>query len=254
MTVGCVSPVSKELSHTLHMPRKFSQPYQPLLLRILHGLTGFFVVAAILTAFWTYDTYDGRWGRVHLPRFEEIEGIHGTFGLFALLVFPLFVLYAFHRGQKRLIQSDSLIKLTQVGQPIWWYTLHRFTNTLAMLGLTFAVFSGKMMDEKWLPRGELNHRWYYAHLIAWVVMVACIALHLLMSAKVGGYPLVLSILDWRFHAKDSPEHWREHTFNWWYNLRLASVTDWLQSVSILKVLEAIVLISIAAAWIIPLFK
>ena len=236
------------------MSMKFSGPYQPLLLRILHGLTGLFVVAAILTAYWTYNTYDGRWGRIPLPQFEEIEGIHGTFGLFALLVFPLFVLYAFHRGQKRIIQSDSLTKLTQIGKPIWWYTLHRLTNTLAILALTFAVFSGKMMDEKWLPQGELNHSWYYAHLISWVVMVACIALHLLMSAKVGGFPLLLSMLNWRFYAKDSPVHWSKHIFKWWQNLRLVSVRDWLQSPSILKILETIVLISIAAAWIIPLFK
>jgi hypothetical protein len=236
------------------MSLKFSQPYQPFLLRILHGLTGFFVVGAILTAYWTYDTYDGRWGRIPLPQFEEIEGIHGTFGLFALLVFPLFVLYAFHRGQKRLIQSNSLTKLKQIGKPIWWYSLHRITNTLAILALTFALFSGKMMDEQWLPRGELDRGWYYAHLTAWVIMVACIALHVLMSAKVGGYPLLLSILNWRFQTKDSPAHWREHIINWWSNWRLASMIDWLQSASLLKVLEALVLISLAAAWIIPLFK
>ena len=236
------------------MSLKFSQPYQPLLLRILHGLTGFFVVGATLTAFWTYDTYDGRWGRIPLPRFKEIEGIHGTFGLFALLVFPLFVLYAFHRGQKRLIQSNSLTKLKQIGKPIWWYTLHRITNTLAILALTFALFSGKMMDEQWLPRGELDRGWYYAHLMAWVLVVACIALHLLMSAKVGGLPLLLSILNWRFLDKDSPARWREHVINWWSNGRLAWAIDWLQSPSLLKVLEVLVLISLAAAWIISLFK
>lgn len=236
------------------MPRKIAQPYQPLLLRILHGLTGLFVIAAILTAFWTYDTYDGRWGRISLPRFEEIEGIHGTFGLLALLVFPLFALYAFHRGEQRLIQSNSLRQLRQVGKPIWWYTLHRFTNTMAILALTFAVFSGKMMDEKWLPKGELNHSWYYTHLISWLVMVVCIALHLLMSAKVGGIPLLLSIVDWRFRDNDSPARWREHTVNWWNNSRPVLITSWLQSASILKGLEAIVLISIAAAWIISIFK
>jgi hypothetical protein len=212
------------------------------------------VIAAIVTAFWTYDTYDGRWGRIPLPRFEEIEGIHGTFGLFALLVFPVFVLYAFHRGQNRLIQPDSLTKLTQIGKPIWWYTLHRFTNTLAILALTFALFSGKMMDEKWLPRGELNHAWYYAHLVSWVVMVVCIALHLLMSARVGGSSLLLSILGWRFRDKDSPARWSEHIAKWWNSLQMVSLANWLQSASILKVLEAIVLATIAAAWIIPLFK
>lgn len=87
------------------------QPYQPLLLRILHGFNGLFLIAAILTAFWTYNTYDGRWGRIPLPAYQAIEGIHGTFGLYTLLIFPAFVLYAFHRGQKRLIRSDSFIKL-----------------------------------------------------------------------------------------------------------------------------------------------
>ena len=96
----------------------------------------------MITAFWTYDTYDGRWGRIALPKFAEIEGIHGTFGLWTLLIFPFFVVYAFNRGQKRLVQSDSLNKLIQLGQPIWWYTLDRIVNTLSILALTFAVFSG----------------------------------------------------------------------------------------------------------------
>ena len=76
------------------------------------------MIAAIITAFWTYDTYDGRWGRIPLPKFTEIEGIHGTFGLWTLLIFPLFVIYAFNRGQRRLIQLDSINKLTQFGQSI----------------------------------------------------------------------------------------------------------------------------------------
>ncbi len=233
---------------------KFSQPYQPLLLRILHGLTGLFLIAAIMTAFWTYDTFDGRWGRIPLPRYTEIESLHGTFGLYTLLIFPIFVVYAFHRGQKRLLQLDSLAKLTEVGRPIWWYTLNRITNTVTILALTFALFSGKMMNEKWLPKGELNHTWYYAHLIAWVVMVICIALHLLINAKVGGLPLLLSMLNWRFRAKDSPALWSTHIAAWWSSLRLGTELDWLQPTSPLIVLEVVVLISIAVAWIIPLFK
>ncbi|UBF25023.1 cytochrome b/b6 domain-containing protein [Kovacikia minuta CCNUW1] len=169
---------------------KLTQPYQPLLLRILHGLTGLFLMAAILTAFWTYDTYDGRWGRIPLPPYKDIEGVHGTFGLWTLLIFPAFVIYAFHRGQKRLVQPDSFTTLTQLGTPSWWYTLNRLTNTVALLALTFALFSGKMMDETWLPKGELNHAWYYAHLIGWVIMVAAIALHLLMECKSWGSTVV----------------------------------------------------------------
>jgi len=233
---------------------KSTQPYQPLLLRILHGLTGLFLLAAILTALWTYDTYDGRWGNVPLPAYRDIEGIHGTFGLYTLLIFPAFVIYAFHRGQRRLVQPDSLAGLAQVGKPIWWYTLNRFTNTFALVALTFALFSGKMMDEAWLPQGELNHAWYYAHLIAWVIMVIAIALHLLMNAKVGGIPLLLSMLNWKFREKDSPARWSVHLSQWWLSFRRGSWSNWFQSSRTLVLLEMTILFSMIAAWIIPLFK
>lgn len=203
------------------------KPYQPLLLRILHGFNGLFAISAILTAFWTYNTYDGRWGKLPLPNFPEIEGIHGTFGLWTLLLFPAFVRYAFHQGQNRLIQPDTLAMLRRVGKPIWWYTLHRIVNTGSLLALTFALFSGKMMDEKWLPQGELNHFWYYAHLVGWLILVGFIAVHLLMSAKVGGMPLLLSMLSWKFRPKDSPAHWRGHIQQWWQQVR-SNFSQWRQ--------------------------
>ncbi|MGF1675213.1 MAG: cytochrome b/b6 domain-containing protein [Rivularia sp. (in: cyanobacteria)] len=236
------------------MSAKLSRPYQPLLLRILHGLTGSFAILAIITAYWTYDTYDGRWGKIPLPKWTEIEGIHGTFGLWTLLIFPLFIVYAFHRGQNRLIQSDSLNKLTRFGQPIWWYTLHRLVNTLSILSLTFAVFSGKMMDEKWLPQGELNHTWYYAHLISWLILVSCIALHLLMSIKVGSLPLILSMINWRFRSKDSPVLWRKNFDNWRDDFDIIMIKQWLSSQDLLKIIEIFVLITIVLAWIISLVK
>jgi hypothetical protein len=236
------------------MSKKFSQPYQPLLLRILHGLIGLVAIAAIVTAFWTYDVYDGRWGRIPLPKFTEIEGIHGTFGLWTLLILPVFVVYAFNRGQSRLIQSNSLSQLTQLGKPIWWYTLHRLVNTGTILAITFAVFSGKMMDSKWLPQGELNHAWYYAHLIAWLILVACIALHLLMNLKVGGIPLILSMLHWRYRSQDSPALWREHLVNWKSNFSMTTVRQWLSPRSRLKFLEISVLVVIVLAWVISLIK
>lgn len=232
---------------------KPSQPYQPFLLRLLHGLTGLFLIAAMVTAFWTYDTYDGRWGRIPLPTYLAIEGVHGTFGLWTLLIFPVFVVYAFHRGQRRLVQPDSLAKLAKVGHPIWWYTLNRLTNTVALLALTFALFSGKMMDETWLPRGELNHPWYYAHLLAWVVMLGAIALHLLMNAKVGGLPLLLSMFQWRFRDHDSPALWPTHLSTWWSTRHHPSWGSiWFQSPRLLLALEGIILLSLAIAWILPL--
>ena len=236
------------------MSAKFSQPYQPLLLRLLHGLTGLFSIAAIITAFWTYDVYDGRWGTMSLPKWTEIEGIHGTFGLWTLLIFPLFVIYAFHRGQRRLIQSDSLNALTKFGKPIWWYTLHRFVNIFSILAVTFAIFSGKMMDEKWLPQGELNHFWYYSHLVSWLILVTCIALHVLMSIKVGGIALFLSMFNVLFCAKDSPKLWRENFDNWRSNFEFMMLKKWLSSLSLLKVIELFVLITIVLSWIISLVK
>ncbi|WP_448561419.1 cytochrome b/b6 domain-containing protein [Trichothermofontia sp.] len=233
---------------------KSTQPYQPLLLRILHGLTGCFLIAAILTALWTYDTYDGRWGRIPLPVYRDIEGIHGTFGLYTLLVFPAFVIYACHRGQRRLIQPDSFAKLAQIGKPSGWYALNRLLNTFALIALAFALFSGKMMDETWLPKGELDHAWYYAHLISWVIMGVAIALHLLMNAKVGGVPLLLSMLNWQFRDQDSPRWWPSHLSQWWLAIRQGSGFDGFQSPPLLLGLEIALLLSIVAAWIVPLMK
>lgn len=231
-----------------------SRPYQPFLFRVLHGLTGLFLVAAILTAYWTYDTYDGRWGRIPLPAYPSIEGIHGTFGLWTLLIFPVFVVYAFHRGQRRLMQPDSWSKLAQVGTPIWWYTLNRIGNTVALLALTFALFSGKMMDETWLPQGELTHFWYYAHLVSWVVMVSAIALHLLVNAKVGGTPLLLSVLTWQFREKDSPSLWLTHLSQWWAEVQQRSFINQARPTTMMPTLELTILGTIIAAWVISLIK
>ena len=230
-------------------------PYQPFLLRLLHGLTGAILILAILSAFWTYNTYDGRWGTVPLPDYKAIEGIHGTFGLYTLLVFPLFVLYAFNRGKRRLVSSASLTKLGhQIGQPVWWYILSRLVNTLTLMALTFALFSGKMMDSTWLPKGELEHFWYYVHLTSWVVMVVAIALHLLMNAKVGGTPFLLSMMTWRFREQDSPRLWKNHVLAWWRNLPPDAWSNWTSILAKRPTLEIVIWISLAAAWLISLTK
>ncbi|MEM8611281.1 MAG: cytochrome b/b6 domain-containing protein [Cyanobacteria bacterium P01_H01_bin.105] len=234
---------------------KPTQPYQPFLLRFLHGLTGAFLMLAIFSAFWTYNTYDGRWGTVPLPTYKAIEGIHGTFGLYTLLIFPAFVFYAFNRGKHRLVQTESLSKLTyNVGQPAWWYTLSRFVNTLTLIALTFALFSGKMMDSTWLPKGELEHFWYYGHLISWVVIVVAIALHLLMNAKVGGTPFLLSMMTWKFRAQDSPRLWKNHITAWWANFSPETWSNWAGILSARPKLEIAIWISLMAAWLISLSK
>lgn len=232
--------------------RRLTSPYQPLLLRLLHGITALCLLAAIATAYWTYDVYDGRWGRIPLPEYQEIEGIHGTFGLWTLLIFPALVIYAFHRGYRRLLQPDSLNKLTRLGTPLWWYTLHRGINTVSLLALTFALFSGKMMDETWLPDGELDHAWYYAHLGSWVVMVVTILLHWLLNAKVGGSPLLLSMLTWQFRAQDSPRLWSTHVTQWWSAVRQGEWQMAFPAGKIMTVLELTIGVSLLLAWILPL--
>ncbi|BAQ60432.1 hypothetical protein GM3708_838 [Geminocystis sp. NIES-3708] len=260
------------------MSKKPSFPYQPLLLRITHNFQGLFVILAIITAFWTYNTYDGRWGKIFLPDWQEIEGIHGTFGLFSLLIFPFFVIYVIHRGEKKLIQSNSFNQLKLINKPIWWYTLHRYINTSIIFVLTFALFTGKMMDEEWLPRGELNHIWYTLHLISWLIIVFNIALHILMSVKIGGYPLILSmIMNYSASDKDtlfflnyskihndnstSMEHEASHnhviklltenlTKNWGKIIR----EEWQKLPTHFKLLEIFLLLIIISAWLISAFK
>jgi Prokaryotic cytochrome b561 len=191
------------------------RPYQPLPLRILHGLIGVLAIAALLTGFAVYAIYDGRFGTLPVPAIPDIQGIHGTFGLFFLLVLPVFALYSFHAGYKRLIQADVVQRLTQqVGKPVWWVNLQRLMNTAMLVAATFSVISGRMMKEEWLPAGELNHIWYYLHLTAWAVLGIGLALHLLFSIKVGGVPLLLSMVSTERRPDDHPSVWLDALRRW----------------------------------------
>lgn len=75
-----------------------SSPYQPALLRILHGAAAGLAILAVISGFWVYNTYDKRWGRMALPDLGDIQGIHGTIALTFLLILPVFALYSFHLG------------------------------------------------------------------------------------------------------------------------------------------------------------
>ncbi|AUT03424.1 cytochrome B [Nostoc sp. CENA543] len=226
-----------------------SAPYQPLLLRILHGVSGILAIAAIITGFLVYNTFDGRFGKILIPRISTIIDIHGTFAVFFLIVFPAIALYSFHAGNKRLLQGDSFQNLSQVGRPIWWVSLQRIANTLMLLASVFALISGRMMKEEWLPTGELNHVWYYLHLSAWVVMVVCLAIHLLMSSKVGGVPLLVSMFVFKVRPEDKPSRWWDDLRAWWGNL---SANFGVGNNLLLRVLEIIVLVGILMAFVLPL--
>ena len=182
-------------------------PYQPLLLRLLHGSNALLVMAAIVTGFWIYNTFDHRWFKLPLPRINSILEIHGAIGTIFLVVTLLFTLYSVAIGHRRLIQSNSLTKLAEVGNSIWWYTLHRFTNTAMLIAALFALVTGQLMHGSWLPSGELTHLEYSLHLAAWTMLIAGLMLHLLMSVKVGGLPLLWSIAHLKYRSEDSPKLW-----------------------------------------------
>ncbi len=192
-----------------------SRPYQPLILRLLHGINALLVIGAWVTGFLVYDSWDRRFGGLSLSQANRsLIDIHGTFGFFVFFVFIALAFYSLRFGRKRLIQSDSFQNLARVNRPIWWFSLHRIANTIILIAASLAVISGKFQSEQWLPEGEMNHTWYYVHLIAWVVMGGAIALHVLMSAKVGGVPLLQSMLDTNYRPEESPKLWYRNIRNW----------------------------------------
>ncbi len=215
--------------------------YQPILLRILHSLAAVLLVLALVTGFWVYNTYDKRWGSLSLPTVGDIQGIHGTIALTFLLLLPVFALYSFHVGYRRLVQEQSFHQLKQPGNPAWWVSVHRFATTLMLISATIAVVTGRMMKEEWLPAGELYRPWYLAHLVAWVGVFLSLALHLLMGAKVGGVPLLVSMFNWRIRAEDRPPAWLQ-------GLKIK------HSSLVLMVLEGMVIGGIIMAFLLPAFN
>lgn len=192
-----------------------SKPYQPLVLRLLHGTTMLLVIGAAITGFLVYDSWDGRFGKLGITlQNRDLIDIHGTFGFFFFPIMIIFTIYSIRVGYKRLVQADSLNNLTKIGKPIWWYSLQRLANTLMLIAALVALVSGKFQDENWLPQGEMNHVWYYIHLIGWCLVVAAIAIHVLMSAKVGGLPLILSMFDRKIRPEDDPKLWPEKVKAW----------------------------------------
>lgn len=236
------------------MIKKPVQPYQAILLRLLHALTAISAILAIITAFWTYNVYDGRWFKLPLPNFKAIEGIHGTFGLWTLLIFPLFAIYAFHKGKNKLIQANFFLNFKQFNQQKNTYNFHRLINTLMLLAVTFAVYSGKMIDEKWLPKGELNHNWYYAHLWSWLILVVCFLFHLLSSLKVGGFALILSMFNRKFRVNDHPQLWRKNLIYFKQNWPSILMKEWQILPLHFKILEITILILIILAWVFSILK
>ena len=218
-----------------------STPYQPILLRILHSVNAILVFSALITGFLVYNTYDKRWGSLTLPKLDAIQGIHGTIALTFLLTLPVFVLYSFRIGYRRLVQEQSFSHLTEVGKPIWWVSIHRIANTLTLLSATFAVITGRMMKEEWLPAGEIFHSCYIAHLVAWLCVFFSVVFHLLLGIKVGGIPLLMSMFNRTRRSEDKLSTWLQ-------DIRLERASK------LLKIVEIVVIGGIILAFILPAFN
>lgn len=163
-----------------------ARPYQPSLLRLLHGLIALLVPLAWLTGLFTYSRYDGRWGRLPLtPALDWID-IHGTVGVLLWPIALLFGLYALGPGAAR---------------------LRRPANAMALLALALAVGSGKLMQEDWLRRGELHHVVHSIHLLAWLLITLSVLSHLGGVLQLGGLPLARSMFSPRLHSGDQPRDW-----------------------------------------------
>lgn len=231
------------------------KPYQPLLFKLLHGLNGLFVLAALLTGFWVYNTYDGRFGKLPLPQLAEVEGIHGTFGLYFFLTLPAFALYSFHAGRHRLMpsghQASSQSRATQK------QIQQRWMNTLMLLAATWAALSGRLMKEDWIENGTLLQQpIYYLHLLGWLIMLIGFLLHLWTIFGAGGIGLVQSIANIRFREPDHPKHWLGRIAAWWSQPG-TGVGAWWRSLltqpAPLRTIECIVLAGILLGLIAPAF-
>jgi hypothetical protein len=78
-----------------------------------------------------------------------------------------------------------------------------------------------------------------------------------MSAKVGGAPLLLSMISWQVRTQDSPKHWLNRLRNWSvtnnYRQSLANFYQLLQSNTILSLIELLVILGTITAFLLPLF-
>ncbi|MCP9841157.1 cytochrome b/b6 domain-containing protein [Synechococcus sp. CS-1325] len=163
-----------------------ARPYQPSLLRLLHGTTAAGVVLAWLSGLFVYSQYDGRWGRLPIRLPGEWIDIHGTVGVALLPLAVLFAAYAFTLGRRQLARAS---------------------NALALTALALAIGSGKLMQEDWLRQGNLSQLVYSLHLIAWGVMAMAVLAHLAGVLARGGWPLAGSMASLRLKAGDRPADW-----------------------------------------------
>jgi hypothetical protein len=163
-----------------------ARPYQPSLLRLLHGAMVLLVPAAWLSGLIVYSQFDGRWGRLPFRLAGEWIDLHGSLAVLLWPLAALFGLYALSLGRSR---------------------LRRPANVIALAALTLSIVTGKLMQEEWLKKGELNHLIYSLHLLGWLTIAGAVLWHLAAVVTLGGVPLLRSMLSLRLNRGDQPRDW-----------------------------------------------
>jgi len=168
------------------MGKAMAKPYQPSLLRLLHGATGLMVSAAWLSGLVLLLTLDRRWGSLPFALPGDWVDIHGMIGVVLLPIGVIFGVYAITIGRHRLGKA---------------------TNLVPLLALLLALISGKLMQEDWLRDGQIHRAIYSLHLSAWLLMAIAVILHLIGALRRGHWPLLQSMLQLGWRPNDSPTHW-----------------------------------------------
>ena len=161
-------------------------PYQPSLLRVLHGASALLVAIGWITGLLLLGSFDGRWGRLPFTLDGEWIDWHGRVGLLLALVLLLFVPYALTLGAGR---------------------LRRLANSLPLMALVLAVGSGLQMKSDFLVNHAATPLPYALHLLAWLLLAVSVPLHLIGAVRRGGWPLAASMVSLRLLPHDGPLHW-----------------------------------------------
>ncbi len=212
-------------------PTTAASPYQPSLLRLIHGVTGLLVLLLAISGYWLYNQFDGRWGKLTiLPSSNSMIGFHCLLGSKYMLVLPVLLLYSVTLGRRKLIQPNTLASITadrptildanqsatqatksakshQQALKRHWFGWGQVINTLMLLATGLAWISGKYMNDTWLINQDFNHWPYWLHLASWLMIGVGIGLHVLTHFKVGGIPLLLSIYKPAMRKHDRPQDW-----------------------------------------------
>ena len=163
-----------------------ASPYQPSLLRLVHGGTGIGVLGAWVSGVLIYSAYDGRWGKLPFqPAGDWIEW-HGYLGLVLLLPAIGLALYSVSLGRQR---------------------LGRASNAMPLIALALTLVSGVFMEGDWLEGGHLQATVYSLHLTGWFLLSLSLLAHLAGLLRRGGWPLAGSILSLAVRRGDGPGAW-----------------------------------------------